>query len=154
MKNNKMFFLVVNGIIAVLCLIGVYYTFGSMQVQLDEVTNQPITDTSAVGTAVSFSLGFAYGSLILIAAFTIWAIIDNPKRFIPSFIGLAVFMLIFFISYTAAPVETTGKLALIGTPTWIKWSGVGVIMTYILVGLAVVLLVSQMVRQLLGFLQK
>src|SRR5688500_3745347 len=150
MKNNKMFFLVVNGIIAVLCLIGVYYTFGSMQVELDPVTNQPITDTSAVGTAVSLSIWFTLGSLILITGFTIWAIIDHPKRFIPSFIGLAVFFVIFFISYGVAPVETSGHITEIqySTPFWIKWSGVGIIMTYILVFLAIVLLVAQMVRQL------
>ena len=149
-----MLFLVINGIIGLLCLAGVYYTILSMQVELDEVTNQPITDTAAVDTSVSFSVWFVIGSLVLIAGFTIWAIIDNPKRFIPSFIGLVIFFVIFFISYGAAPVESSGYIAQIGTPFWIKWSGAGIIMTYILVFVAIALLVAQMVRSLVGFLQK
>lgn len=153
-----MFFLVVNGIIAVLCLIGVYYTLGSMQVELDPVTYQPISDTAAVDTAIGFSIWFSIGSLLLITGFTIWAIVDNPKRFIPSFIGLAVFMIVFFISYGygAAIAETSGHITQIqySTPGWIKWSGIGIVMTYILVFMAIALLIAQMVRQLLGFLQK
>lgn len=146
--------MIINGVIALFCVIGVYFTLLSMQVELDPVSHQPITDTSAVGTAVTFSMWFAYISMLLILGFTIWAIIDNPKRFIPSFIGVALFALIFFISYGSAGVETTGHIVEIGTPTWIKWSGVGIIMTYIMAFLAIGLILAQLVRQLLGFLQK
>ena len=153
-----MFFLIVNGIIAVLCLIGVIYTFGSMQVEIDADTMQAIGDTSDVDMAVSFSIWFTLGSLILITGFTIWAIIDNPKRFIPSFIGLAVFFIIFFISYGygSAIAEPSGRITMIqySTPEWVLWSGTGIIMTYIMSALAVMLIVAGMVRGLLSFMQK
>ena len=80
MGYHKSLFLIINGVIGILCLIGVYYTFLSMQVELDPVTFQAISDTSAVDTSMTFSIWFSIGSLALITFFTIWAIMNNPKR--------------------------------------------------------------------------
>jgi len=156
MGYNKSLFLIINGIIALLCFIGVYYTFLSMQVELDPVTNQAISDTAAVDTSMTFSVWFTIGSLVLITLFTIWAIINNPKKFIISFVGLALFGVVLLIAYSLAGVETTGPVTELESATegWIKWSGVGIIMTYILILIAGILLVVQAIRQLLGFFAK
>jgi len=156
MGYNKSLFLIINGIIALLCFIGVYYTFLSMQVELDSVTNQAISDTAAVDTSMTFSVWFTIGSLVLITLFTIWAIINNPKKFIISFVGLALFGVVLLIAYSLAGVETTGPVIELESATegWIKWSGVGIIMTYILILIAGILLVVQAIRQLLGFFAK
>jgi len=156
MGYNKSLFLIINGIIALLCFIGVYYTFLSMQVELDPVTNQAISDTAAVDTSMTFSVWFTIGSLVLITLFTIWAIINNPKKFIISFVGLALFGVVLLIAYSLAGVETTGPVIELESATegWIKWSGVGIIMTYILILIAGILLVVQAIRQLLGFFAK
>src|SRR5688572_25220433 len=123
MGYNKSLFMIINGIIAIFCLVGIYYVFQSMQVKLDPDTYQAISDTSAVDTSMTFSLWFTYSSLALIAGFTVWAIFNNPKRFIPTFIGLALFLLVFFISYSIAHVETSGPITKLdySTPGWIKW---------------------------------
>jgi len=156
MGYHKSLFLIINGIIGVLCFLGIYYTFLSMQVKLDPATHQAISDTAAVDTSMTFSVWFSIGSLILIALFTIWAIIDNPKKFIISFIGLALFGVVIFIAYSIAGVETSGPVTELeyATEGWIKWSGVGIIMTYILIFIAGVLLVAQMIRQVVGFFTK
>lgn len=156
MGYNKSLFLIINGIIGILCLVGVYYTFLSMQVELDPETHQAISDTAAVDTSMTFSIWFTIGSLVLITFFTIWAIINNPKRFIPSFIGLAVFLVVIFIGYSITTIETTGAITKLdySTPFWIKWSGVGIETTYVLIFLAAALLVVQMIRQIVGFFAK
>lgn len=156
MGYNKSLFLIINGIIGLLCVVGVYYTFLSMQVELDPETHQAISDTAAVDTSMTFSLWFTIGSLILITIFTLWAIINNPKRFIPSFIGVAVFLVVIFIGYSITTIETTGPIMDLpaATPFWIKWSGVGIETTYVLIFLAALLLVVQFVRQILGFFSK
>jgi len=156
MGYNKSLFLIINGIIALLCFIGVYYTFLSMQVELDPITNQAISDTAAVDTSMTFSVWFTIGSLVLITLFTIWAIINNPKKFIISFVGLVLFGVVLLIAYSLAGVETTGPVTELESATegWIKWSGVGIIMTYILILIAGILLVVQAIRQLLGFFAK
>jgi hypothetical protein len=156
MGYHKSLFLIINGIIGVLCLIGVYYTFLSMQVELDPISHQPVTDTAAVDTSMTFSIWFSIGSLVLITAFTIWAIMNNPKRFIPSFIGLAVFVIVIFVGYAMTTIETTGPITELdyATPGWIKWSGVGIETTYVLIFLAAALIVAQLIRQMLGFFSK
>ena len=156
MGYHKSLFLIINGVIGILCLIGVYYTFLSMQVELDPVTFQAISDTSAVDTSMTFSIWFSIGSLALITFFTIWAIMNNPKRFIPSLIGLVVFFVVFFIGYSMTTIETSGHIMTLDytTPFWIKWSGVGIEMTYVLIFLAAALLVVQMIRQVVGFFSK
>ena len=87
--------LIVNGVIAIICVVGVYFVFQAMQTEVDPDTSQAIGDTAAVDTSVSFSMLLIYFSMGLIGLFTVWAIINNPKRFIPVFISLLLQKLYF-----------------------------------------------------------
>jgi drug/metabolite transporter (DMT)-like permease len=142
--------------VTLMLVIGTILCWGAMQTVVDPVTKQGVGDLSSVDNSVSFSLFLFYGAMILVVAFTIWGIIINPKRFIPSAIGVGVMLLIFLYCYGTADTAATGKLAQMPAATefWIKWSDIGVVMTYILFGIAILLLVVQLFRNLFQFFAK
>ena len=148
--------LIVTGVVAVLCAIGIYFVLQAMQTEVDPDTSQAIGDTAAVNTSVSFSLFLIYGSIALIALFTVWAIITNPKRFIPVFISLVIFSIVILIGYLIASGEVTGQLVKMpeATEGTVKWTDVGLKVTFILIASAIVLMLIQMVRNVLGFFSK
>lgn len=154
--NSKTFSLVSSIVVTLLLVIGTILCWGAMQTVVDPVTKQGVGDLSSVDNSVSFSLFLFYGAMILVLAFTVWGIIINPKRFIPSAIGVGVMLLIFLYCYTTADTAATGALAEMEAATefWIKWSDIGVVMTYILFGIAVLLLVVQLFRNLFTFFAK
>ena len=71
-------------------------------------------------------------------------------------IGTSVMLVIFLISYGMASGEATGTLAKMAaaTESVIKWTDLGVIMTYILFILAVVLLIAQSIRSVVQYFAK
>lgn len=154
--NSKTFSLVSSIVVTLMLVVGTILCWGAMQTEIDPETKQGIGDLSSVDNSVSFSLFLFYGSMILVLAFTIWGIIIDPKRFIPSAIGVAVMLVIFLYCYFTADTAATGALAEMEAATefWIKWSDIGVIMTYILFGIAVLLLVVQLFRNLFTFFAK
>lgn len=154
--NNKMVSLIINGVIAVLALIGVYFVVQAMQTTMDPETQQAVGDTGMVDNSVGFSLYLVYGCLALIGVFTVWAIITNPKRFIPTVIGLVIFGAVILIAYLIANVETTGVLAEHPNSTegWLKWGDVGIKATFILILIAIVTVLVGVVRGALGFFSK
>ena len=154
--NSKTFSLITNGVIAVLAIIGVYFVVKAMGTELDPETDQPIGDTSAVSSSVGFSLFLVYGCLTLIGVFTIWAIIVNPKRFIPTFIALGSFVLIFFVVYGMSSDEAVGPLKKLeaATPFWLTWTDTGITMTFVLMIIAVAVLLFGVVRNGLAFFSK
>jgi hypothetical protein len=154
--NSKTFSLVSSIVVTLMLVIGVFFCWNAMQTVVDPVTKQGVGDLSSVDNSVSFSLFLFYGAMILVLAFTVWGIIINPKRFITSAIGVAVMLLIFLYCYTTADTAATGGLAKLedATEFWIKWSDIGIVMTYILFGLAIVLLVVQLFRNLFQFFAK
>lgn len=154
--NSKTFNLVSSIVVTLMLVIGVIFCWGAMQTVVDPVTKQGVGDLSSVDNSVSFSLFLFYGAMILVVAFTIWGIIINPKRFIPSAIGVGVMLLIFLYCYATADTAATGELAELpgATEFWLKWSDIGVVMTYILFAVAVILLVVQLFRNLFTFFAK
>jgi drug/metabolite transporter (DMT)-like permease len=154
--NSKTFSLVSSIVVTLMLVIGVILCWGAMQTVVDPITKQGVGDLSSVDNSVSFSLFLFYGAMILVLAFTIWGIIINPKRFIPSAIGVGVMLLIFLYCYATADTTATGELAKLpgATEFWLKWSDIGVIMTYILFAIAVILLVVQLFRNLFSFFAK
>lgn len=154
--NSKTFSLVSSIVVTLLLVVGTILCWGAMQTVVDPVTKQGVGDLSSVDNSVSFSLFLFYGAMILVLAFTVWGIIINPKRFIPSAIGVAVMLVIFLYCYATADTAATGGLANLEAATefWIKWSDIGVVMTYILFGIAVLLLIVQLFRNLFTFFAK
>ncbi len=154
--NSKTFSLVSSIVVTLLLVVGTILCWGAMQTVVDPVTKQGVGDLSSVDNSVSFSLFLFYGAMILVLAFTVWGIIINPKRFIPSAIGAAVMLVIFLYCYATADTAATGGLAKLEAATefWIKWSDIGVVMTYILFVIAVLLLIVQLFRNLFTFFAK
>lgn len=154
MGYNKGLFLALNGIILILAAIGLYFTVQAMQTELDPVTNQAIGDTGMAEKSVAFSLILTYICLGLIAIFTVYALITNPKRFIPALIGLGIFVLLYFVTLGISSSEVSGTLAKVAYDDWAKWSDVGVKFTFILIAVAVAAMVFQMVRNIMSFFSK
>ena len=154
--NSKTFSLASTIVVTLMLAIGTILCWGAMQTEVDPETKQGVGDLSSVDRSVSYSLFLFYASMILVLGFTVWGIIINPKRFIPSAIGVAIMLIIFMYCYFTADTAATGGLAKLEAATefWIKWSDIGVVMTYILFGLAVLLLIVQLFRNLFSFFAK
>lgn len=154
--NSKIFSLAATIVVGILIVLGGIFCWGAMQTEVDPETKQAVGDTISVDRSVNFAMFLAYASIILVLAFTVWGIIINPRRFIPSLIGVSVMLLIFFVAYGMASDKATGALTKLpmATPFWVKWSDIGVTMTYILCGLAVVLLVVQFFRNIFSYFSK
>jgi len=123
---------------------------------IDPITGQASADTANVSAAVSFSLWTVYISLGAIGIFTIIAIITNPKRFIPTAIGILVFGVLILIGYSMVTIETSGEIMKLEEATTenLKWGGLGIQTTFVLVIVAIGLILAQGVRGLIGYFTK
>ena len=96
-----------------------------------------------------------YASLGFILVFTVWSIIQNPKRFIPSAIGLGVFVVIALIGYSMASSE-----AIVGfdhadaTEKGLKMGGAGIKTTFLLVAIAAALIIVGSVMSMMRYFSK
>lgn len=156
--NNKITSLIINigvGIIAIVGVILVFFAMGYTE-EIDIVTEQVTSDTAPVSRVVSFSLLVLYITLGAIALFTIFAIITNPKRFIPVAIGLAVFGVLVLVGYSMSTVETTGHITTLegATDGNLRMGGVGIKTTYVLIVVAIGLIIAQGVRSLISYFAK
>lgn len=157
--NTKMITTIVNFILVIAVAVGLYFMWGAFDTSIDPETKQPVGNLSAASNAIGYSVMLFYVTLALVIIFSIWGIIINPRKFIPSAIGFGLFALILVISLGMASSEAEGRLAgmkKIGMATdeWIKWSDVGVKMTIILIAIAIIVMVAQAVRNLLGYFSK
>lgn len=156
--NSKVFSLASSIVVIALLVIGAILGWNAMNTEatLDPVTLQVIGDYSAVSTSVNYTMFLMYASFALVAVFMIWGIIINPRKFVSSAIGVGILLVIFIICYSMASSEATGGLKRLpgATEFWIKWSDVGVLLTFTLFGLAILLLVVQAVRSLVSAVSK
>jgi len=154
--NNKAISLIINILVIVLGVIGVFLIANAMGYSevKDPVTEEVLSDTSAVSGAVNYSVVILIIALSAIALFTIFAIIINPKRFITTAIGIVIFGLVVLLGYSMANVETSGPIAELedATKTNLLWGGIGIKTTFILVVIAIGLIILQGVRSLTGYL--
>lgn len=155
--NSKVFSLATTIVISILFFLGIWFVWSAIQVEVDPVTGQAVGDYSGVDNSVAYSTFLFYASIILVLAFTVWGIVINPKKFIPSLVGVIIFGIIFFICYGMASSEP-GTEYLAGleeaTESNLKWGDTGILMTYALVFVALALLVVQIVRNALSYFSK
>lgn len=154
--NSRAFNLASTIVVALMLIIGTLFSWGAMQTEIDPVTKQAVGDVSAVHNSVVYALVLFWISIICVLGFTVWGIILNPKRFIPSMIGVGIIFIIYLISSGLASDQPTAALAEhpMATPFWLKWADIGIYMTYILFVLALVLLVVQIFRNIFSYVSK
>lgn len=137
-----------------LFVIGLILILGAMNTETDPITGEvAASSSSSVGNAVSFALWLAVACLVAIFGFTIWVIIQNPKKFIPSAIGLAVFAIIAFIGYSMAGTSPI-KAVPDATEQALKMSGAGINTTGILVFIAIALILVGSVMGAMRYFSK
>jgi hypothetical protein len=156
--NIKTQLLITNILVFVLAIIGVIlvvYAMGNKAL-IDPITLEASSDTASVDRAVQFSMVLLYITIGAIAVFTVLAVITNPKRFIYTAIGFAVFGVLILIGYAMTGEETSQAVFQLpgATPENIKWSGVGIYSSYVLIAVALALIVIQIVRNALSYSSK
>ncbi|WP_157454122.1 hypothetical protein [Crocinitomix catalasitica] len=156
--NNKITSLAINLVIfalAVISVIMIVLAMGSTA-EVDSTTGLIKGDAGNVSSAVNFTMIMLYVGLAAIAIFTVIAIITNPKRFIPTAIGIVVFGILIGIGRALVTIETAGPImGLEGTtPDTLLWGGVGIKTTLVLLVVAIGLIFFQMIRGVVGYLTK
>ncbi|MFT5819567.1 MAG: hypothetical protein ACI8ZM_000792 [Crocinitomix sp.] len=156
--DSKITSLVINIVVAIIAITGVILVFYAMGYtpEKDLETGQDMADTSAVSSVVTFSLWTLYISLAVIGIFTVFAIITNPKRFIPTAIGIGVFGILVLVGYSLVNIESTGDIMKLegATDGNLLMGGLGIKTTYVLVIVAIGLILAQGVRNLVGYFSK
>jgi hypothetical protein len=156
--DSKITSLIINIVVAIIAITGVILVINAMGYtpELDPETQQDVADTGAVSNVVTFSLWTLYISLAVIAIFTIFAIVTNPKRFIPTAIGIGIFGILVLVGYSLVTVETSENILKLegATKGNLLMGGIGIKTTYVLVIVAIGLIVAQGVRNLIGYFSK
>lgn len=156
--NEKMIGLIRTGGVILLFVIGIFLILQAMgtTATIDKETQEVVEDTDLVTGSVSYALYLVYACLGAIILFTIWSIIQNPKRFIPSAIGIAVFAVVAMIGYAMASDAILPDLLEHpdATPGSHKWGGTGIKVTFILVIIAVALIIVGSVMSIMKYFVK
>lgn len=148
--NDKVIGLIRTGGVLLLFIIGLVLIWDATgtTATVDTETQEIVEDVDVVTSSVSFTMYLIYACLILIGGFTIWSIIQNPKRFIPSAIGIVAFLVIGGIAYGMASsdiipelIDPDGVSHADMTASSLKWGGTGIKLTFILVFIAVAVIV-------------
>lgn len=97
-----------------------------------------------------------YGGLLLILGFTVFNIIQNPKRFIRLAIGLVLLVLITLICYYSVDAVGTGKVTQLSTysDTSFHMSATAILMFIVLTVIAVVMILVGIVSGAISYFQK
>ena len=156
--NNKITSLVINVLIFALAIVSVIMIVLAMGTDavVDDTTGLIKGDAANVSSAIDFTQAILIIALAAIVVFTLIAIASNPKRFIPTAIGIAVFGVLILIGWSLVEVETTGHILTLegATPEALEWGGIGIKTTFVLVVVAVGLIAVQLVRNVLSYFTK
>jgi hypothetical protein len=147
--NEKVIGLIRTGGVLLLFIIGLALIWKATgtTATIDKDTQELVEDIDVVTSSVSFTMYLIYTCLILIGGFTIWSIIQNPKRFITSAIGIVAFLILGGIAYSFASSEIIPDLIKDGLPhadmtaSSLKWGGTGIKLTFILIVIASAIIV-------------
>ena len=146
--NEKVVGLIRTGGVIILMIIGTILIIqaGGASDVVDSDTDEALVNFGKVGSAITFVIWLAWAALGAIVLFTIWSIIQNPKRFIAPAISLVVFLVLGGLAYALASDAIIQDLVTRDGPhpdmtaESLKWSGTGVKLTFILVIVAVALI--------------
>lgn len=159
--NNKSISLIINAGVAILAIIGIYFVIVAMgnTAVIDPETQQESADTSTVARAVSYALVTLYIAAGVILLFTVIGIAINPKRFIRTGISVLIFGGLLLLASFMINTESYPELVEVGTKTPytdkdVFWGDFGIKATYVLVGTAIILIIVQSVRNLMGYFSK
>lgn len=153
--DNKVVGLIRTGGVILLFIIGAILIIGAMKTETEAVSEETAPDYAAVVRSVNFSLYLVYACLGAILIFTVWSIIQNPKRFIPSAIGIAVFVIILLIGYGMASSEPIAGLEHADNISKnVRMGGTGINATGILVAIAGGLIAVGWVMGIMRFFSK
>lgn len=156
--NEKTIGLIRTGGVILLFVIGIILILDAMgtTATIDKTTQEVVEDADKVTGSVTYALYLVYACLGAIVLFTIWSIIQNPKRFIPSAIGIGVFAIIAFIGYSLASSEILPDLVEHpdATESAHKMGGAGIKTTFILIIIAIALILVGSVLNVLKYFQK
>jgi len=111
---------------------------------------------SATGNSITYTQWLMYGGLILILGFTVFNIIQNPKRFIRLAIGLVLLVLITVICYYSVDAVGTGKVTQLSTysDTSFHISSTAILMFIVLTVIAVAMILVGIATGALRYFQK
>ena len=156
--NNKALLLAKNILVTLILIIGVVFIVQAMGTEVDPETGMAVGDIFAVSASVDLSMGLVWGGLGLIGVFTILAIIAHPKRFIPTMISIGVFGIIILIGYSmgdSTPIASIDPIKYPqATAANYQIAGMAIQTTYILIGVAIFLILAQVVRGFVGYFAK
>lgn len=111
---------------------------------------------NATGSSIMYTQWLMYGGLILILLFTVFNIIQNPKRFIRLAIGLVLLVLITVICYYSVDAVGTGKVTQLSTysDTSFHISSTAILIFLVLTVIAVAMILFGIVTGALRYFQK
>ncbi len=96
--------------------------------------------------------------LILIVVFSLLNLVQNPKRFVPTLIGVAILGILFFIAYSIAPSSAPDGAKVTQLSTYsaesYHWTGTGIDLFIILLVLAFVMIIIDSIINGVRYLSK
>jgi len=124
--------------------------------EIDPVIMNEYDLNGATETSITYTKWLMYGGLILILGFTVFNIIQNPKRFIRLAIGLVLLTLITLICYYSVDTVGIGKVTQLSsyTDTSFHISATGILMFIVLTIIAVAMILVGIVTGALSYFQK
>ncbi len=108
--------------------------------------------TSIFNFGLSATIFLVIATAVLMLGFGLWHVATNFKGSLKGLIGLAVLVIVFFISYSTASGEATGAIARAAekvgglSPNQLKFVGASISTAGILIGLATLGLIASEVR--------
>ncbi|WP_369048834.1 hypothetical protein [Tenacibaculum sp. UWU-22] len=145
MKNNLSKILTI--VISAIAIIGAILFVRVMSAGDDA---QAVSDS--VGSIVTFSQWLFYITVLIAVVLSIWGIIKNPASLKKTLLGVGIFIVLFFLSYSLASDGAVsgpeGIIAAAGSATS-KWTSTGIWFSLILGGLAGIFFIGDLIKGLI-----
>ena len=106
-------------------------------IALSATEESPMADGSWTGTIISWSKNLLIGSLVLIALSYVWSVVQDPSQLVKVLIGLVAGVALLGICWSMAddtPLKLIGYEGDQNQGNWLKIADVGVFLTYIGLG--------------------
>ena len=126
------------------------------EADIDPVLMNEYNLQGATGNSIVYTQWLMYGGLILILLFTVFNIIQNPKRFIRLAIGLVLLVIITAACYYSVESVGTGKVTQLSSYSDASYhvSSTGIAMFIVLTVIAAIMILVGIVTGALRYFQK